>query len=841
MPLFDRQLPPGLEPLHDLAADLHWSWYHGGDSLWQALNSEVWAHSLNPVNVLQLTSDTHLETLATDPAFMALLREQSETRRRYLESPAWFQTRYPGSRLGYVAYFSMEFGLCDALPLYAGGLGMLAGDHLKTASDLGVPLVGVGLLYQEGYFRQSLDGDGWQQETYLYNDPGSLPLQPLRSADGSWLHIETSFLCRRARFRVWLARVGRVNLYLLDSNDPLNRPCDRSITSKLYGGGTELRLVQEIALGICGWRLIDTLGLPVDVCHLNEGHAAFATLERIRCLRERLDLGFEEALWATRGGNLFTTHTPVEAGFDRYPLPLLRRYIGEYASHLGIPMETLISLGHANPDDPDEDFNMAYLAMRTCAWSNGVSQLHGAVSRRIFQPLFPRWPEREVPLGHVTNGVHVPTWDSPTADQLWTQVYGRERWRRDPDDILSTELDHISDTQVWQMRCEGRARLIGYARERYARQWRYEYIPDSCAIPGPLPLDPNILTLGFARRFAEYKRPTLLLQDPERLARLLTNHQHPVQLILAGKAHPADTRGKQALQAWQDFMQRYQLQQHLVFIEDYDITLAQHLVQGVDLWINTPRRPWEASGTSGMKVLVNGGLNLSSLDGWWVEAYEPGLGWALGDTEEHEGDGDAEDAEALYRLLEEDVIPCFYQRTAENLPSAWLARVRTSMGRLTPRFSSNRMLAEYLNHYYLPATASFQARTADNSRLAKDLNAWHIRLRQHWNELHLGDLHIHDTNDGRFLETTIHLGGLEPGDLNLQVIADARDQHPAFSETLTLSAPLEGAIHAYRYTLQLPEGHFGCDRAPHELTLRLIPSHPQVQIPSEVSLIVWPD
>jgi len=838
MPLFERQLPPELKALHQLAADLHWSWYHGGDALWEALDPEIWRHTRNPVGLLQFTSDQRLATLAKDPDFMALLSAQTQARHQYHQHPGWYrqthhQTR-PQSPLKGMAYFSMEFGLCDALPLYAGGLGILAGDYLKTASDLDLPLVGVGLLYQEGYFRQSLDKDGWQQETYLYNDPGSLPLQPLLGKDGAWLHISTHFLCREVRFRIWQAQVGRVTLYLLDSNDPRNQMADRGITSKLYGGGTELRLVQEIALGICGWRLVETLGLDIDVCHLNEGHAAFATLERIRSCRERLGLSFDEALWATRGGNLFTTHTPVEAGFDRYPVSLIRRYIGEYAAHLGISMEKLIRLGQAQDYNEEEPFNMAYLAMRTCARSNGVSQLHGAVSRGIFQPLFPRWPEREVPVGHVTNGVHVPTWDSPAADQLWTQVYGRERWRQDLALLNPAAFDQVGDGQLWQLTTQGRARLVDFTRERLARQYRHEFTPESCELPGPLPLDPNILTLGFARRFAEYKRPDLLLTDPPRLARLLSHHQQPVQLIIAGKAHPADNQGKRALQRWHHFIQQYQLQRQLVLVEDYDISLAQHLVQGVDLWLNTPRRPWEASGTSGMKVLVNGGLNLSSLDGWWAEAYDPAQGWALGDGEEHGPEDDAQDAEALYRLLEQEIIPCFYQRNEQGLPTQWLARIRASMARLTPEFSSNRMLRDYLTQYYLPAAQSQGERLADKAKLARELAQWEQQLREHWHEIHLGELTEQQNDAGRMIETQVYLGGLEPTLVTIEAVADPSGEHPAEVVKLQLDGALEGAINAHRYYAEL-----NSERPLRDFTLRAVAAHLRVQVPGEMALVVW--
>ncbi|MES2824484.1 MAG: alpha-glucan family phosphorylase [Pseudomonadota bacterium] len=865
MPVFHRPLPESLTVLRELAIDLHWSWNHRGDMLWRRINKEVWEQTQNPVSVLQLTSDQQLQTLAGEVDFVQELEAIVQAKRDYLTKPSWYSMHFPGDLaqnqtapqpsqqpakpLRGIAYFSMEFGLCEALPLYAGGLGMLAGDFLKTASDLGVPLIGIGLLYQQGYFHQSFTSDGWQQETYLYNDPGSLPIEPLHASDGSWLHIETQFLCRHVSFRVWKAQVGRVTLYLLDSNVPSNQARDRGITSTLYGGNTELRLMQELALGICGWRLIETLGLDIDVCHLNEGHAAFATLERVSAYRQRHKVDFEQALWATRSGNVFTTHTAVAAGFDLYPEALLRPYIGELASHLGVTTEVILALGRPPAHGPlqqantQEPFNMAFLALRTCAHNNGVSQLHGKVSRRIFQPLYPRWPEREVPVGHVTNGVHTPTWDSAWADAEWTRICGQDRWRSDVNVVPTAPLEQLSDACLWKMATQERAQLVDYVRQRIANQLRNESSLPHCAVTLPLSLDPNILTLGFARRFAEYKRSDLLLHDPERLARLLSNSQHPVQLIVAGKAHPADNLGKQAIQRWYQFVQRPDVRDHVVLIENYDITLAQQLVQGVDVWINTPRRPWEACGTSGMKVLVNGGLNISTLDGWWAEAYQPGLGWALGDQEEstteHHSEGDAEDAEQLYQLLENEIVPLFYQRDSnqidnESIPHAWLTYARASMATLTPQFSSNRMLEEYLKNYYLPAAAGLDARQKNSAELAKQLLQWDQYLHLHWHEIRSSELNIIVEKENWRVDVTVYLGGINPKDIKVQMIADPTAEQPALAIELHVLYPVEGAINAYRFTGELP-----ASRAAQDFSLRVIGAHPQVNIPSENTLIYW--
>jgi starch phosphorylase len=472
-------------------------------------------------------------------------------------------------------------------------------------------------------------------------------------------------------------------------------------------------------LGVGGWRALEALGHDVDVCHLNEGHAALATIERARSFAEARGCDFFTALWATRGGNVFTTHTPVAAAFDTFPLALVQKYGIGYAHSCGIRPEQLIGLGRRNPGDVDEPFNMAYLAARSCARVNGVSELHGRVSRSIFAPLFPRWPEDEVPVTHVTNAVHVPSWDSPWADRLWTEACGKERWLGAPE-RLHEAVGQLSDAQLWDFRGMERRDLVDYARRRLQRQLSQRGGREESAAVAHEALDPNVLTLGFARRFTEYKRPTMLLSQPDRLARLLTDPERPVQLIIAGKAHPRDELGRSFVRQWAGFVRRPDVRARAVFLEDYDMALAENLVQGVDVWINTPRRPWEASGTSGMKVLVNGGLNLSELDGWWAEAYAPDVGWALGDGREHVEPGwDEAETEQLFALLEREVVPSFYDRDAEGIPRGWVARIRASLSRLTPRFSSNRMLAEYLDRLYLPAVGDFRRRTADNLHEAR--------------------------------------------------------------------------------------------------------------------------
>ncbi len=577
--------------------------------------------------------------------------------------------------MGKIAYFSMVFGLSEALPIYSGGLGILAGDHLKTASDLGVPLIGLGLLYQQGYFHQVIANDGSQIEAFPYNDPSMLPVVPVRKKDGSRLRVKLRLPGRDLFLRVWKAQVGRVDLYLLDSNDPLNSPWDRATTANLYDPGEERRLIQEIVLGAGGWLALQAMDIDVDVCHINEGHASFLVLARAYSFMMKHKVPFSVALWATRAGNVFTTHTSVASGFDSFDKSLIDRYARWAAESVGITAEELLNLGRVNPEDENSSYVMALLAMRGCSHVNGVSRLHGEVSRRIFQPLFRRWPPAEVPIEHITNGVHVSSWESPATKKIWSRACGYEN--EDLTDVETIlEISRLGDAELWSFRAEERKSLVDYVRRRFIRQLKEHGANAETIQKASNVLDPNALTIGFARRFASYKRPTLLLRDADRFARILKDLKRPVQFIVAGKAHPKDDEGKRMVREMAQFASRPDLFDKVVFLEDYDIALAQKLLSGVDLWINVPRRPMEASGTSGMKILANGGLNLSVLDGWWAEAYDPEVGWRLGDGRDYLGpQQDESDADQLYRLLEEQIIPEFYTHDSEGFPSAWIDRI----------------------------------------------------------------------------------------------------------------------------------------------------------------------
>ena len=747
---------------------------------------------------------------------------------------AWFQRAQAQAPLTTVAYFSLEFMLGEALPIYSGGLGNVAGDQLKAASDLGVPVVGIGLLYQEGYFRQALAADGSQLALYPINDPGQLQIRPVRDASGEWVRLQLQLPAYTIRVRAWEAQVGRVKLYLLDLNDPANPPIVRGITNELYGGGVEMRIAQEIVLGIGGWRLLRTLGLTPEVCHLNEGHAAFATLERALDFMQLTGKPFDVALQVTRAGNLFTTHTPVAAGFDRFPPDLVRQHLGNYAeSQLGLSFRDLMALGRENPDDDQEPFNMAYLAIRGSGAVNGVSQLHGEVSRGIFQPLFPRWPADEVPISHVTNGIHVPTWDSQAADELWTRYCGKERWLGEMNQVEEA-IRRVTDQELWAMRQDSRQGLVNQTRQRYSQQLAASGAsPEDIAQAGQI-LDPEALTLGFARRFATYKRPTLLLHDPERLIRLLTDPQRPVQLLIAGKAHPADAAGQEMIRQWVQFTRRPEVHGRVIFLSDYDMLLTEQLVGGVDVWVNNPRRPWEACGTSGMKVLVNGGLNLSELDGWWAEAYQPQVGWGLGDGQEHGGDPDLDAAEAaaLYSILENEVIPAFYTRNADGLPPAWLAKMRESMASLTARFSANRAIRQYTNEYYLPRAAAYEARRQDQGALGLRLANWRRMLEKEWNSLSFGDLQ-RETRDGQHhFRLEVIFGGVDPQAVQVELFAAGPGDHAR--QPMARGDALPDREGGYLFTAQVT-----ATRPASDFTPRLIPYFPGVAVPLEIPLILW--
>ena len=825
----------GFDSLAELALDMRWSWNHAADEVWRELDPALWDLTHSPWGVLQTVSRDRMQRVLVDPGFRKKVDDLVQAKRQSTEAPAWFQQTYPQSPLTCVAYFSMEFMLSEALPIYSGGLGNVAGDQLKAASDLGVPVIGVGLLYQQGYFRQVLDKDGAQQALFPYNDPGQLPITPLRKPNGEWLRLEIALPGYSVWLRAWQVQVGRVKLLLLDSNDAANFAVHRGITSELYGGGPELRLKQELLLGIGGWRLLAALGIQPEVCHLNEGHAAFAVLERAFSFMQETGQPFDVALAVTRAGNLFTTHTAVAAGFDRFAPVLIEQYLGGYAEKkLGIPLHDLLALGRRNPNDSSESFNMAYLAIRGSGAVNGVSRLHRKVSRNLFAPIFPNWPVHEVPVGHVTNGVHMPSWDSAAADDLWTEACGKDRWLGTME-TLEQDIRRISDARLWQFRAAAGKSLVEYARERLSRQLTASGASPEAVDGAKHLFDPKALTIGFARRFAPYKRPNLLLNDPERLLRLLTDRERPVQLILAGKAHPADQAGQALIQEWTHFIRRPEVRPHVIFLSDYDMLLTERLVQGVDVWINTPRRPWEASGTSGMKVLVNGGINLSELDGWWAEAYTSEVGWALGDGREHGDDPawDAAEAEVLYGLLECEVIPEFYTRNEKGIPTAWIARMRESMAQLTPRFSANRTVREYTEQHYLPAASAYRERAADKGAVGVQLVNWQGAMQQNWSNLRFGEMKVATDGGNHIFEVQVYLNGIDANSVRVELYADGVIGGLPVRQEMKIVGQLVGA-NGITYSTQVPTTRPAAD-----YTARVIPHWSGVAVPLEAAQILW--
>jgi starch phosphorylase len=825
----------GIDELVELALNLRWSWNHATDSLWQQLNPELWQLTRNPWIVLQTTSKNQIELKLADTTFRKKMNELIGLRELAFSKTTWFQETYPSTQLTCVSYFSMEFMLSEALPIYVGGLGNVAGDQLKSASDLGVPVVAVGLLYQKGYFRQEIDKYGNQQAMFPYNDPGQLPITPLRLPNGEWLRLKVSLAGCNVWLRTWQVQVGKVKLYLLDSNDVVNLPAHREITSEIYGGGSDMRIKQEILLGIGGWKLLQALGIKPEVCHMNEGHAAFLILERANSFMKESGISFEAALAVTRAGNLFTTHTAVPAGFDHFTPSLMWEFFGTYAKdELGIDFNELMALGRQDANNYSENFNMAYLAVNGSGAVNGVSKLHKKVSQHLFQYLFPRWPKEEVPIGSVTNGVHTASWDSEYADKIWTEACGKDRWG-DSLKTIEQGIATLPDETLWQLRITSRNNLVDYIRTRFESQLIVAGFSTEIIAVAKHVFNPNTLTLGFARRFVAYKRPNLLLHDEERFIRILTNAEHPVQLVIAGKAPPFDESGKDLIRKWVEFIQRNNLYNHVVFLSDYDRLLAEQLVQGVDVWVNTPRRPWEASGTSGMKVLVNGGINLSELDGWWVEAYTPEVGWALGDKQEHGDDPawDIAEANALYDLLEKQVVPEFYIRNEKGIPKRWIERMRKSMATLTPLFSANRSVREYTENFYLPATNNYIKRAAEKGIAGVKIFNAQVELRNKWNKIKFGELQTEIIENGYSFHLSIFLNHIDQDKILIELYAeginDAGPTRIKMEADPTTTKDEEYTYHARAMSI----------RPASDFTARIISKYEDVVVPLEDKMILW--
>ncbi len=843
-------LPARLERLRDLAYNLWWTWNHEAIDLFRRLDRDLWETTgHNPVLMLGTIRQERLEQVAEDDGFLAHLDRVWREFDRYMQSKGTWYHKTHGRQDGLlIAYFSAEFGLTESLSIYAGGLGILAGDHLKSASDLGLPLVGVGLLYQQGYFRQYLNPDGWQQELYPDNDFYNLPVTLERQLSGAPLLIELEYPGRWVKAQVWRAQVGRVPLYLLDTNIECNRPEDRDITDQLYGGDDDMRIRQEILLGIGGLRALRALGLQPTVCHMNEGHSAFLALERIRLLMEEQGLSFAEAREAAVAGHVFTTHTPVPAGIDWFHPDLVDYYFSRYYPRLGLSRHEFLGLGRMNPEDPNGYFCMAILAMRLANRTNGVSQLHAQVSREMWQEVWPQVPAAEVPILSITNGIHPRSWISHDMADLYDRYLGPRWIERPADQAVWQQVMRIPDEELWRTHERRRERLVAFARRRLRAQLEQRGSRPAEVQAAEEVLNPEVLTIGFARRFATYKRGTLLFQDIDRLARILSNKDRPVQIIFAGKAHPRDNPGKELIRQIIHHARREEFRNRIVFLEDYDMVVARYLVQGVDLWLNTPRRPHEASGTSGMKATANGALNLSILDGWWAEGYTPETGWAIGHGEEYPEDQfdyqDRVESNAIYDLLEKEIVPLFYERGRDGLPRGWIARMKAAMRDHAAVFNTNRMVHEYFEVCYLPSAERSRRLTTDNQERAKALAAWKTRLRQGWGQIRIERVWA-DPPEGRELkvgdqlqvQAEIALGALNPTDVTVELFYGPLDAEGLIVRAQTI--PMLIAQSKGKGMFIFAGGITCTTSGRHGYALRILPNHEDLGNPFEMGLILW--
>lgn len=852
------RLPQRLHALHKLAYNMWWCWNHEAVALFRRVDADLFAAcDQSPVKLIGQVDQTRLEQLASDDGFLAHMDRVEASFDNYMAAPTWFGETY-GKRNGdataaetRIAYFSAEFGLHESVPVYSGGLGVLAGDHLKSASDLGIPLMGVGLMYREGYFRQYLNVDGWQQERYPENDFFNLPLIPETTADGSPLLIDVPFPGRAVFARIWRIQVGRIPLYLLDTNIPRNSPEDRTITNRLYGGDHEMRIKQEMILGIGGVRALRALGRTPTICHMNEGHSAFCGLERIRWLMEENKLDFHTAREAVTAGTCFTTHTPVPAGNDVFAPHLIEHYLAGLMEALKIPRDEFLGLGRQNPRDHGEQFGMTVLAIKLSNTSNGVSRLHGDVSRKMWKAIWPELPDAELPITSITNGIHTRSWVSTDLLQLYDRYLGVQ-WEERPTDYgIWKRADHIPDAELWRTHERRRERLVAFARQRLKKQLTGRGAPPAEIARAEEVLDPEALTIGFARRFATYKRGTLLFRNLDRLSAIINNKDRPLQIIFAGKAHPRDHGGKELIAEILHVARRPEFRRRIVFLEDYDINVARYLVQGVDVWLNNPRRPLEASGTSGMKVAANGGLNLSVLDGWWVEAHEmtatPGEtpnGWAIGHGEEYTDLTYQDDVEsrAIYDLLEQEIVPLFYTRSSDGLPRGWLRMMKQTIRTVAPFFNTNRMVQEYTEKCYWPSVTRHLQLSKDGLKKAAALASWRRSLSRGWSHVKVENVEVNGSDPMHVgaelhVKARVNLGGLSPDDVEVQLfhgVVDSMGEIPSpHTAVMSHNGAAEGGSWVYK-------GSIPCrSSGQHGFAVRVLPRNGDLSNPFETGLICW--
>lgn len=841
-------LPKELERLVELAYNLRWAWDQETIALFRRLDADLWRDTEhNPVLLLGAVSQETLNNAAQDPSFLAHLNRVCDAFDQYMAAQnTWYDSQYgqePDQPV--IAYFSMEFGLTESLRNYSGGLGVLSGDHLKSASDLGLPMVGVGLLYQEGYFHQYLNADGYQQESYPINDYANVAVMLQRDADGNPIRISVPMPGHELYAHIWKVQVGRIPLYLLDTNIEDNTDqADRDLTDRLYGGDKRTRIRQEILMGIGGIRALEALNLRPTVCHMNEGHSAFLGLERIQQLMREKNLDFHQAREINKASTLFTTHTPVPAGLERFGFDLIDEHFTDYIRDLGLSREQFIDLGREDMGDY-ELFSMAVFALNLSSAANGVAALHGDVSREMWQWLYPNVPVNEIPIGSVTNGIHVQTWISDEVATLYDR-YLNPAWRTEESrPEIWAGVHEIPDAELWRTHSRRRERLVAFARNHYRKQLENRGAPQSEIEAASEILNPDALTIGFARRFATYKRATLIFRDFDRLRAILNNPDYPVQIIFAGKAHPHDSEGKEFIRTIVNFTREEDLRNKIVFLENYDMNVGRYLVQGVDIWLNNPRRPKEASGTSGMKVIYNGGLNVSILDGWWAEAYDPSVGWAIGNGEEYpETEDDLQDyveSEALYNLLEQDVIPMFYRQRREGFPREWLGMVKNSIHKLAPFFNTYRMVQEYTDKYYIPLQRTAAAMRKNDFAKGLEYINWRNNLKSAWGDVAVTNVEIENTeiNVGKAVKVTaqVQLGQLTPDDVQVQLYYGHMNQHQELTEgeAVNMTSSGKNADGLYTFSTEVSyanSGQWG-------VSVRVIPQHEFLSTSIQPGLITW--
>ncbi len=838
-------LPAQLEPLREMVFNLWWTWEPSARRLFRHLDPELWhLTNHNPLRMLQLSRQARLIEVAQDETFLRDLAEVHGAFRKYLASKETYGKKGAGHAFKKpIAYFSAEFGFHESIPNYSGGLGILSGDHCKSASDLDLNFVAMGLLYRHGYFKQQINKDGWQEAVSLNQNFHHLPIREVLQ-DDKILLVSVPLLGREVHAKIWRLHVGRIDLYLLDTDIPENGPEDRLITAELYGGDLEMRMRQEIVLGVGGVTALHALGLRPEVFHMNEGHSAFLSLERIRLLVTQENLDFYAALQVVASANVFTTHTPVPAGNDAFPREMMIRYFGTLATQLRISFDELFHFGQTTTD-PVASFSMTILALRTSRHANGVSKLHGEVSQTLWKDVWAGVPTREVPITSITNGIHTKTWMAPEFSALYTKYLGDWEEHLTEPDFWRGVMD-IPDAELWETHQKLKLRLVQFIRDRVrARRERLGESPESIRAVQAI-LDPEILTIGFARRFATYKRGALLFSDPERLQRLLNDSARPVQFIFAGKSHPRDEGGKALIQEVYQFARKAGFHNRIVFVEDYDTYIARRLVQGVDLWLNNPLRPLEASGTSGMKLPPNGGLNLSVLDGWWCESYNGKNGWAIG-AEIDDGAIDFQnevDASSLYQLLENQIIPLYYAKPDGKLPLAWLQLMRESIRSVTPVFNTHRMVKEYAERLYLPAAEAHREFSRDNYEAATVLSQWKAQMRKDWPQVRITNLQIANQDRQNIqvgetlqLSTTVHLGPVDPKHVRVEAYHGEAENDSLREATATIMTERGriGQNGDYLYEGSIPATESGT----YGFSVRVIPTYPHLHQAHELRLIAW--